>query len=92
MCAYLDSLQRVISCKPRVIIPAHGLPAGETWLLEQVLQHRLERERQVGALHAAGKDIDQMVESIYVGLDQKLLPLAHQNVRQHLRKLGFYTE
>ncbi|MCP5416875.1 MAG: MBL fold metallo-hydrolase [Chromatiaceae bacterium] len=92
MCAYLDSLQRVISCKPRVIIPAHGLPAGETWLLEQVLQHRLERERQVGALHAAGKDIDQMVESIYVGLDQKLLQLARQNVRQHLRKLGFYTE
>jgi len=39
-----------------------------------------------------GKSIDQMVGSIYIGLDQKLLPLAQQNVRQHLRKLGFYSE
>ena len=92
MRAYLNSLQRVISLKPKVIIPAHGLPAGETWLLEQVYAHRMERERQVESLHRMGKDIDEMVASIYGGLDKKLLPLARQNVRQHLRKLGFYTE
>lgn len=92
MRAYLNSLQRVISMKPRVIIPAHGLPAGETWLLEQVFEHRMERERQIQFLHQAGSSIDEMVASIYVGLDRKLLPLAQQNVRQHLRKLGLYTE
>jgi len=92
MQAYFNSMQRVISLKPRVIIPAHGLPAGETWLLEQVLEHRMERERQIKSLHQMGKSIDQMVGSIYIGLDQKLLPLAQQNVRQHLRKLGFYSE
>jgi len=92
MQAYLDSLQRVISLNPRVIIPAHGLPAGETWLLEQVYQHRMERERQIESLRKLGKGVDEMVASIYIGLDQKLLPLARQNVRQHLRKLGFYSE
>jgi len=92
MQAYLNSLQRVISLNPKVIIPAHGLPAGETWLLEQVFEHRMARERQIEALRLKGKSIDEMVASIYIGLDQKLLPLAQQNVRQHLRKLGFYQE
>ncbi|MCB1750847.1 MAG: MBL fold metallo-hydrolase [Gammaproteobacteria bacterium] len=92
MRAYLNSLQRVISLKPGVIIPAHGLPAGETWLLEQVFAHRMARERQIESLHQSGSSIDEMVASIYVGLDRKLLPLAQQNVRQHLRKLGLSTE
>jgi len=92
MRAYLESLQRVISLNPRVIIPAHGLPAGGTWLLDQVHRHRMEREGQIEALHRIGKSIDEMVAEIYVGVDQKLLPLACQNVRQHLRNLGFYLE
>lgn len=92
MRAYLRSLQRVISLNPRVIIPAHGLPAGETWLLDQVYRHRMEREGQIQALHQMGKSIEEMVETIYIGVDQKLLPLARQNVRQHLRKLGLYPE
>ena len=90
--AYLASLERVISQQPKVIIPAHGLPTASVWLLEQVLQHRLERERQIRALHNSGKTTDQIVADLYAGLDRKLLPLAQQNVRQHLRKLGLYSE
>ncbi|MCB1760406.1 MAG: MBL fold metallo-hydrolase [Gammaproteobacteria bacterium] len=92
MRAYLASLERVISQQPKVIIPAHGLPTASVWLLEQVLQHRLERERQIRALHNSGKTTDQIVADLYAGLDRKLLPLAQQNVRQHLRKLGLYSE
>jgi glyoxylase-like metal-dependent hydrolase (beta-lactamase superfamily II)/8-oxo-dGTP pyrophosphatase MutT (NUDIX family) len=92
MGVYLDTLDRVISMQPKVIIPAHGLPTASVWLLEQVRQHRLERERQIMALHTSGKTTDQIVADLYAGLDRKLLPLAQQNVRQHLRKLGLYPE
>ncbi len=87
MQAYLDTLQRVIALDPRFIIPAHGLPAGTTWLLEQVLEHRLEREDNILFLHHAGKEVEEMLQVLYPGLNRKLLPLARQNIRQHLRKL-----
>ncbi|MCB1858129.1 MAG: MBL fold metallo-hydrolase [Gammaproteobacteria bacterium] len=88
MQAYLDTLQRVIAMQPRVIIPAHGIPAGGTWLLEQVLEHRLDREDNILFLHHAGKTQDEMLSVLYPGLEAKLLPLARQNIRQHMRKLG----
>lgn len=88
MQAYLDTLQRVIALNPKFIIPAHGLPAGGTWLLEQVLEHRLEREDNILFLHHAGRSMEEMLAILYVGLDRKLVPLARQNIRQHMRKLG----
>lgn len=89
MQAYFDSLQRVIDRRPEVVIPSHGMPAGGTWLLEQTLEHRRVRERQIRELHAAGNDQEQMLDIIYRGLDPALRPLAAQNLRQHLRKLGY---
>ena len=84
---YFDSLNRVIAHNPDVIIPSHGMPMGGTYLLKQTLQHRIDREQQIIALLDQGKDEDVIVGDLYSGLDKRLLPLAHQNVRQHIKKI-----
>ncbi len=87
MRAYFDSLERVIGLSPKVVIPSHGMPAGGTWLLWQTLRHRQQRETQIRLLQQEGMSLHEMVAQIYPGLDDGLLPLALQNVRQHLKKL-----
>jgi len=88
MAAYFSSLQRVIGRAPEMLIPSHGLPAGGTWHLQRTLQHRMQREQQVQRLHDAGEGLEEIVGALYPELDSELRPLAAQNVRQHLRKLG----
>lgn len=86
---YLDSLQRVGSLAPRLLLPAHG-PAVDNpaQLLSEYLQHRLMRERQViGALRAGHATVQAIAESIYDGLDPALMAAARENVRAHLEKL-----
>ena len=85
---YFDSLRRVIALNPGMIIPSHGMPTGGSFLLEQVLNHRIEREAHICSLVDEGRSQEEMVDIIYKGLDEALRPLAKQNVRQHLRKLG----
>ena len=85
---YFDTLQRIIDMQPRAIVSSHGIPIGGTHLLEQTLQHRRKREAQIATLLEEGDDLDQIVGKIYREIPNKLIPLARQNVRQHLRKLG----
>ena len=85
---YFESLQRVIDLQPKAILSSHGIPIGGTYLVEKTLQHRQERETQIIALLEQGVDLEQMVKTLYRGINKKLIPLARQNVRQHLRKLG----
>ncbi|MEJ1298489.1 MAG: MBL fold metallo-hydrolase [Candidatus Sedimenticola sp. (ex Thyasira tokunagai)] len=91
MQAYFDSLERVIGLNPKAIIPSHGTAVGGTHMLRQTLQHRQGREVMVASLCAQGKMAEEITETIYPGLDKKLLPLALQNVRQHIKKLGLDT-
>ena len=92
MQVYFDSLKRVIALNPKVIIPSHGMPMGGTHLLEKTLHHRIERENQIISLLADGIEEDKIVDELYSGLDKRLLPLAHQNVRQHIRKIYAETK
>ena len=87
MRVYFDTLQHVIDLNPKVIIPSHGLPMGGIHLIEQTLQHRIERKEQIINLLDTGLEEDAIVDKLYAGLDKRLLPLAHQNVRQHIRKI-----
>ncbi|MGK0272192.1 MAG: ribonuclease/clavin/mitogillin [Cocleimonas sp.] len=87
MQVYFDSLNRVIAHNPKVIIPSHGIPMGGVHLLEQTLLHRKEREQQIISLLAEGIGEDKIVDELYSCLDIRLVPLAHQNVRQHIRKI-----
>jgi len=86
---YLGSLERVLALKPRRLLPAHGPEIVEpAALLNQHLDHRRMRERQVLDALARGRDtVQSIAECIYDGLDPALLPAARENVRAHLEKL-----
>jgi glyoxylase-like metal-dependent hydrolase (beta-lactamase superfamily II)/8-oxo-dGTP pyrophosphatase MutT (NUDIX family) len=90
MAVYFETVKRVIAMQPRVIIPSHGLPLGGVHLLEKTLLHRETREQQISDLYHQGLREDALIDALYPGLSAQLLPFAHQNVRQHLRKLGLY--
>jgi glyoxylase-like metal-dependent hydrolase (beta-lactamase superfamily II) len=90
MAAYLHSLERLRSMRLRAIAPAHGHviedPLG---IIDEYVHHRLEREQQVlDALVAGDGSIAAVVERLYVGLIDELVPRARQSVHAHLRKLA----
>jgi glyoxylase-like metal-dependent hydrolase (beta-lactamase superfamily II) len=92
MAAYLDSLRRLQSLRPslRAIAPGHGhLIDDPASVLAGYLAHRLERERQVlDAVTTGTGDIPAIVEQLYPGLIEELVPRARQSVHAHLRKLA----
>jgi glyoxylase-like metal-dependent hydrolase (beta-lactamase superfamily II) len=86
---YLAALERVRALKPSRLMPAHGPVIDEPeQVLNQYLEHRRMRERQVLDALAKGRDtVSSIAESIYDRLDPALLPAARENVRAHLEKL-----
>jgi glyoxylase-like metal-dependent hydrolase (beta-lactamase superfamily II) len=93
MAAYLDSLERLRTMRPalRAIAPGHGHlieePAAK---LTEYVEHRRARESQVLATIAelgGSATAAQIVERVYVGLIDELVPRARQSVHAHLRKL-----
>lgn len=88
MAKYYQSLERVIQLDPEVLLPSHGLPIGTTCHLQDTLKHRKYREKQILHLYKKGNTPEEMVRIIYRGVDRRLWPLALENVKSHLKKLG----
>lgn len=86
---YLSSLERVLALAPARIFPAHGALIEEPCeLLQGYLRHRQEREAQVlNALRAGETSPDRIVERLYEGVKERLLPFARESVLAHLAKL-----
>jgi glyoxylase-like metal-dependent hydrolase (beta-lactamase superfamily II) len=86
---YMASLQRVIELEPARILPAHGdVVEDPATLLRGYLAHRAERERQIlAALRAGESSPDGIVERLYAGVRERLIPLARESVLAHLAKL-----
>jgi len=87
---YLASLHRILDLEPAQLFPAHGPriddPAG---LVRSYIDHRSMRERQIiQAIKAGRRTVEAIAESIYDGLDPRLMPAARENVRAHLSKLA----
>ena len=89
MATYLDSLARLRTVSFRNIYPGHGpVIADGPATVEEYITHRGERREQVLAqLKAGDSTIAQMVEHIYVGINEKLLPVARFSVQAHLHQL-----
>ena len=86
---YLQSLRRIRDLAPVRLLPAHG-PVIEqpAKLIEEYLEHRRERERQiVAAIKAGCRTPGEIVARVYVGLAPALRPAAEETVRAHLQKL-----
>ena len=86
---YLASLERVIAMAPSRIYPAHGAVIDDPGtLLRGYLVHRQERERQVlAALREGNAGPDAIVEHIYRGIKERLIPMAKESVIAQLLKL-----
>lgn len=87
MAEYFATMQKVIDWNPAVIYPSHGTALGSTHYVQAVLAHRKQREAQILTLHQAGKDEDQILDSVYAGTPDHLLPLARINIQSHMTKL-----
>lgn len=86
---YLASLMRVEALAPARLLPAHGEPIDDpVAIIRRYIAHRLEREGQILAALAAGlRNVDAIVERIYVGLSAPLAAMARESVLAHLIKL-----
>ena len=86
---YLASLARVIAMAPSRIYPAHGAVIDDPGtLLRGYLAHRHEREQQVlAALREGNTGPDAIVEHIYRGIKERLIPMARESVIAQLLKL-----
>ncbi len=89
MAAYLESLRAVAGRNDHVAIPTHGPPIPDpARFVSELIEHRLERERQVLAAVRGGTDtIAAMVELLYVGVRRELYKPARRSVLAHLVKL-----
>ena len=92
MGAYIASLERLRDLAIDRIYPGHG-PVIETpaAVIEEYIDHRLMRERQVvdGLADAPGPVTpEELVAQIYADVDPVLHPVAAMSVRAHLAKLA----
>jgi glyoxylase-like metal-dependent hydrolase (beta-lactamase superfamily II) len=87
--AYLTSLERVLALQPARLLPAHGPVIDDPErVLRGYIEHRGEREAQIIALLRGGERTPEaMVEHLYRGLKESLVPMARESVLAHLLKL-----
>ena len=88
---YLTSLELYKSLSPPVrrIFPGHG-PVIENALekIDSYISHRLTREDQIlKTLSNEGKRKEEILDEVYIGLDEMMKPLALNNIQVHLQKL-----
>ncbi len=86
---YVESLKRMKALNVRLICPGHGpLVHQPERKLQELIEHRHEREEQVLALLREGKRTPrEMVRAIYPELDPRLERMAAGQVLSHLYKL-----
>ncbi len=87
--AYLASLQRLAALRPARVLPGHGpVVTRPLERIQEYLDHRRERERQVLSCLADGLTaVDDIVSRIYPDLAAGLRPAARLTVEAHLDKL-----
>jgi glyoxylase-like metal-dependent hydrolase (beta-lactamase superfamily II) len=89
MAAYIESLRKVAGRDDGVLWPTHGPPRYDTAAyVSALLEHRLERERQVLEQVRAGVGtIADMVEILYADVRPELHKAARRSVLAHVVKL-----
>lgn len=89
MSDYMESLRLVAGRDDDVAIPTHGPPIREpASFVNELIEHRLERERQVLAAVRGGLNtIPEMVEVMYADVRWELHQPARRSVLAHLVKL-----
>ena len=86
---YLESLERLKTLDCAVMLPGHGIAVHAVPAkLQELIDHRLDRERQILKLIERGKrTVNAMLSAIYSELDKRMLPAATRQIEAHLAKL-----
>ncbi len=86
---YLESLERLKGYDAALMLPGHGRAVQEVGRkLQELIDHRREREEQVLHLLADGKTSARaMLSAIYPELDRRIIPMALRQIEAHLAKL-----
>lgn len=92
MADYFDSLDKIEARGFEILWPTHGSPVeGQAFVKEFIgayRQHRQDREDGVIAQMKAGvTSIPDMVNTMYVGLEERLFPAACMSLLGHMMKL-----
>ncbi len=89
MALYLQSLERLKGYDSALMLPGHGPPVHDVARkLQELIDHRHEREEQVLRLIADGKRSPlAMLRAIYPELDRRIVPMALRQIEAHLAKL-----
>jgi len=87
---YLQSLERLKGYDAALMLPGHGRPVQDVARkLQELIDHRHEREEQILALLADGKTTPRaMLRAIYPELDRRIVPMALRQIDAHLAKLA----
>jgi glyoxylase-like metal-dependent hydrolase (beta-lactamase superfamily II) len=90
MTLYLQSLERLLPLKMRLMLPGHGPAIKDPYgKVREYLEHRKSREREIlGALKDGLDTIPAITGRIYAGHPPALLTAARRSVEAHLIKLG----
>ena len=84
---YFNSLEKVISMNPRVVIPSHGIAMGGVDKLRVTLEHRKMRENKIKDLIKDQKTPEEMLKVIYADIDERLYPYARKTIAAHIKKI-----
>jgi glyoxylase-like metal-dependent hydrolase (beta-lactamase superfamily II) len=89
MLAYVDSLRRLLTLNASLLLPGHGPVVREPGRkLQELLDHRAARDRQVLDLIAAGRNrVSEMLPAIYPELSPRFRAAAWNQIIAHLDKL-----
>jgi glyoxylase-like metal-dependent hydrolase (beta-lactamase superfamily II) len=89
MAQYIASLQKLLDRDIQMICPGHGpLIRSPQRKLQELIQHRWEREGQVLTCLKEGQNtIEAMVKAIYPELESRLVDMAKDQIKAHLVKL-----
>ncbi len=89
MALYIESLKKLLAYDVGMILPGHGpLVKEPRKKIQELIQHRMDREEQVLGLLRQGKNtVEEMLSYIYPELDQRLWREAREQIGAHLIKL-----
>lgn len=90
MTAFILSLEKLLRVDCKLIIPAHGHPAGRPHeFIQQQLDHRLWREQKIKRAYEDGaKSFDQLLATAYDDAPESARRWARHSLDAHLSKLG----
>ena len=86
---YLESLGRLKTYDCALMLPGHGQTVNDVpSKLQELIDHRHEREAQILKLMADGKRTPKaMLSVIFMELDKRIVPMALRQIEAHLVKL-----